>query len=155
VTRALPLLLTVCVTCACGVSPAVPDDVARPSVIGIVTDITQQRDGVLVGFEGGGTHLVPIGAAELTGTIEEGRLLIYGDEPRPNGPSPWFAAVRGDPSGCFRVPVNGEIRDNRLALSLGFSVALSEDWDEAGESFVEAPPVGFCLNERGEAVRTD
>lgn len=39
-----------------------------------------------------------------------------------------------------------------MATSFGFSLPLSQEWSETDESFVNLPPVGFCLDESGEVV---
>jgi len=138
-------------------APGVPDEAAFPSVIGIVKGLEREPDGVLVELADGSSVLVPNGANDLTGSIELGRLVFYGESGLAgDNDGPWFAAIRSLPSGCYRVPVNGEVRDDRLALSLGFSVPLSEEWpeNETETRFVNSPPVGFCLNEAGEADGT-
>jgi hypothetical protein len=132
----------------------VPDEVAIPDTIGIVSSIDQEPEGARVTLEDGATVLLPNGSRDLTGAAEVGRLLIVG-EGRPADPDGgvWYAAVRAFPSGCFDLPGNGEVRGDRMALSLGFSLPLSDDWDETETTFVESPSVGFCLDESGAVVR--
>jgi hypothetical protein len=48
-------------------APDVPDVVAVPSTIGIVSGIEQQSDGALVTLVDGATVLLPNGASDLTG----------------------------------------------------------------------------------------
>jgi hypothetical protein len=40
-----------------------------------------------------------------------------------------------------------------MALSDGFSLPLSEDWSETETTFVNSPPVAFCLDDSGAVVR--
>lgn len=65
----------------------------------------------------------------------------------------WYAAVRAYPSGCFYIDANGEVQGDRLALSEGFGLPLSPDWNETETRFVKSPPVGFCLDDSGAVVR--
>lgn len=135
-------------------APAVPDEVAVPITIGMIATSEQRDEGRLVTLEAGSTVLLPNAATDLTGPAADGRLLIVG-EGRPAAPDGgvWYAAVPVLPSGCFDLAANGEIRGDRMALSLGFSLPLSDDWDETETTFVELPPVGFCLDESGAVVR--
>jgi len=135
-------------------APGVPDDVVVPITIGMIAAIDQEAEGARVTFEDGETVLLPNGARDLTGQAEVDELLIVG-EGRPAAPDGgvWYAAVRALPSGCFRLSANGEVRGDRMAFSLGFSLPLSDDWDETETTFVELPPVGFCLDDSGAVVR--
>ena len=139
----------------CGVATEVPAAVTEPSVIGVIEVYEQTSDGALLTLEGGETVLLPPGSRELTGPVETGRLLIVGE----GGPGPlagdwWYSSLRRWPSGCFEIASNGEVRGERLALSEGFSVPLSDEWNETEVRFVDSPAVGFCLDSSGEAVRT-
>jgi hypothetical protein len=40
-----------------------------------------------------------------------------------------------------------------MALSEGFSLALSDEWDQPETTFVQSPVVGFCLDDSGTVVR--
>jgi hypothetical protein len=136
-------------------APAVPEDVALPTTIGVIAEIDQGTEGAMLALESGATVLLPIGARDLTGQAEVGRLLILG-EGMPAAPDGgvWYAAVPSRPSGCFVLSrANGEVRGDRLALSLGFSLPLSDEWSEAETTFVQSPPVGFCLDDSGAVVR--
>lgn len=135
-------------------APTVPEDVAVPSTVGVVGEIAQQSDGALVTLEDGGTVLLPNGARDLTGPAEVGRLIIVGHG-GPDAPdrSVWYAAVRSWGPDCFRIVANGEIRGGRMALSEGFSLPLSDRWDETETSFVSSPVRGFCLDDFGAVVR--
>jgi hypothetical protein len=132
----------------------VPDDVVAPTTIGVIATSEQQDDGRLVTLEDGTAVLLPNGATDLTGPPADGRLLIVG-EGRPAAPDGgvWYAAVAALPSGCFDLPANGEVRDDRMALSEGFSLPLSDEWDETETTFVNTPVVGFCLDDSGAVVR--
>ena len=132
----------------------VPDDVAVPQTVGIISFIEQGRAGASVTLQEGGKVLLPNGAPDLTGAAEVGRLLIMG-EGRPAAPDGgvWYAAVPLWPQGCFYLESNGEIRGDRMALSLGFTLPLSDEWDEAEAWFVEYPTIGFCLDDSGAVVR--
>jgi hypothetical protein len=57
------------------------------------------------------------------------------------------------PPECFYIPANGEVRGERMALSEGFSLPLSDHWDEPETTFVQSPVVGFCLDDSGTVVR--
>lgn len=135
-------------------APTVPEDVVTPTTIGIISTSEQRDDGRLVTLRDGSGLLIPIGATDLTGPAADGRLLIMG-EGSPAAPEGgvWYAAVRALPSGCFDLPANGEVRGDRMALSLGFSLPLNDEWDETTETFVETPVVGFCLDAEGTVVR--
>jgi hypothetical protein len=136
-------------------APQVPDDVAIPDTIGIIASSQQEDDGRLVTLEDGTRVLLPNDATDLTGPAADGRLLIIGQggPAAPDG-GVWYAAVPLRPSGCFILSrANGEIRGDRLALSLGFSLPLSDQWDESETTFVQSPPVGFCLDDAGTVVR--
>ena len=137
-------------------APTAPSDVVVPTTIGLIARIEQRNEGELVTLEDGKTVLLPNVAHDLTGPTEDGRLLIVG-EGRPANPDGgvWYAAVRAQPSGCFRIAANGEVRGDRLALSEGFSLPLSEAWAESETSFVEDALAGFCLDESGAVVRPD
>ena len=135
-------------------APDVPDEVVAPSTVGVITDLAQQDDGVLATLDDGSTVLLPIGARDLIGGPEIGRLLIVGEGgPAESTEGVWYAALRALPSGCFDLPVNGEVRGERMALSVGFSLPLSDTWSETETRFVNSPPVGFCLDESGAVVR--
>jgi hypothetical protein len=136
-------------------APVVPDDVVVPTTIGVIVTSEQTDDGRLVTLEDGGTALLPNAATDLTGPAADGRLLIVGEggPAAPDG-GVWYAAVPMRPSGCFVLSrANGEVRGDRMALSEGFSLPLSDEWTEAETSFVQSPPVGFCLDESGAVVR--
>lgn len=135
-------------------APTVPDEVVVPLIIGVIASSEQTDDGRLVTLDDGGTVLLPNAATDLTGPAADGRVLIVG-EGRPAAPDGgvWYAAVHALPSGCFDLAANGEVRGDRMALSLGFSLPLGDDWDEAETNFVESPPVGFCLDGSGAVVR--
>lgn len=135
-------------------APSVPEDVVVPATIGVIATSEQQGDGRLVTLEGDSTVLLPNGATDLTGPAADGRLLIVGEggPAAPDG-GVWYAAVRALPSGCFDLPANGEVRGDRMALSLGFSLPLDDEWDETETTFVETPVVGFCLDDSGTVVR--
>lgn len=135
-------------------APTVPDEVVVPLIIGVIAAIDQEAEGALVTLEDGATVLLPNGARDLTGQAEVDELLIVGGgRPADSDGGVWYASVRALPSGCFDLPANGEVRGDRMALSLGFSLPLSEDWVEAETTFVESPPVGFCLDDSGAVVR--
>lgn len=132
----------------------VPDSVAMPTSIGVMKEAGVSNAGASVTLEDGQHLLIPRGAVELTGAPNVGELLITGSgrEANPDG-GPWYASIPRSGSGCFLIAANGEVRGDRLALSLGFSVPLSDRWDETETRFVESPSVGFCLDAEGRAVR--
>jgi hypothetical protein len=136
-------------------APPVPDEVAIPTTTGLIARSEQRDDGRLVTLEDGSSVLLPNGATDLTGPAADGRLLIVGDG-RPAAPDGgvWYAAVPSWPSGCFYLDANGQVRSDRMALSLGFSLPLSDEWEEAETTFVQSPVVGFCLDNAGAVVGT-
>lgn len=135
-------------------APQVPDDVAIPATIGIIASSQQSDDGRLVTLEDGSRILLPNDATELTGPAADGRLLITGGgKPAAPGGGVWYAAVPRWSSDCLYLAANGEVRGDRMALSLGFSLPLSNQWSEAETIFVETPSVGFCLDDAGAVVR--
>lgn len=135
-------------------APQAPDEVVVPTTIGLIATSEQEDDGRLVILEDGSRVLLPNGAADLTGPAADGRLLILGQGgPRAPDGGVWYAAVRALPSECFDLPANGVVRGDRMALSLGFSLELNDEWDEAETTFVETPVVGFCLDDSGTVVR--
>lgn len=149
----LATVLPALVLAVCARADEVPTEVAEPSVIGVIEDYEQRGDGAFLELDTGETVLIPPRSRELTGPVETGRLLIVGEgRPPADDGDQWFASIRASPSGCFPIAANGEVRGDRLVLSEGFSVALSEEWDETEARFVDSPPVGFCLNSSGEAV---
>ncbi len=99
------------------------------------------------------SRCLPLDATDLTGQPNDGELVIVGTGGTAESSiGVWFAAVRAYSSGCFELPANGEVRSGRMATSFGFSLPLSEAWSETDESFINLPPVGFCLDESGEVV---
>ncbi len=53
---------------------------------------------------------------------DEGDLLIYGEAPLlGDGVTRWRAAAP-DEGRCYRLSVDGEIRDSQMALTLGFGL---------------------------------
>lgn len=132
----------------------VPDSVAIPTSIGVMREVVFPRTGASITLEDGETVEIAHGASELTGPLNEGALLIAGHGgPADKQGAGWYASVPARSPDCYFVSVNGEVRGDRLALSLGFSVPLSARWDETETRFVESPSVGFCLDEEGRAVR--
>ncbi|MGH2385048.1 MAG: hypothetical protein ACRDGB_08380 [Candidatus Limnocylindria bacterium] len=108
-------------------------------------------------LEDGRVVVISHEAQRLAGpTAAEGELLIYGEEPLPDGEGgPWIVGVRGYPNGCYLITANGEIRGDRMALSLGFSLPLADDFDTEGRSgrtFVDAPTNSFCLDADGQVT---
>ena len=136
-------------------APPVPDEVAIPATIGLIAESEQRDDGRLVTLEDGTRVLLPNGGTDLTGPAADGRLLVVGEgrPPAPDG-GVWYAAVPSWPSGCFYLDANGEVRGDRMALSLGFSLPLSDAWSETETTFVQSPVVGFCLDRTGAVVGT-
>ena len=134
----------------------VPDEVATPSVVGVIESRDRQADGTHIELRDGTTLVIPNGATVIAGVAEERELLIYGEDGIPGrSEGPWYAAVSRLSSGCYDVPVNGEVRGDRMALSYGFSLPLSDEWSETETEFIQSPPVGFCLDESGAVTRTD
>jgi hypothetical protein len=136
-------------------APTVPTDVVAPTTVGMIAKSEQRDDGILLTLENGETVVLPPDATDLTGQPNDGELVIVGTGgPAESSSGVWFAAVRAYSSGCFELTANGEVRGDRMATSFGFSLPLSEDWSETDRSFVNLPPVGFCLDESGEVVGT-
>ena len=132
----------------------VPDEVVAASSAGLVTSAEISGDARLLTLAGGEELLIPLDATELYGLPDEGELILFGrDGPANSDTDTWFASFSEQGSGCYELPANGEVRGDRLATSLGFSVPLSDEWNETAHVFVDSPAVGFCLNESGQAWR--
>ena len=152
----LLVLAVVVVSTACqtplGAQP-VPDEVATPSVVGVISSREIRDDGRLLTLATGVELLLPFDATELYGLAGEEKLIVFGTGgPAVSESNTWYAVFSERGSGCYEMPANGEVRGERLATSLGFSVPLSAEWTESEDVFVNSPQVGFCLNESGEAT---
>lgn len=133
----------------------VPEDVVEPATIGVVADLERGDDGALTTLGDGREVLIPNGAKELSGPAEEGALLIVGrGGPAGSDEAVWYASLQSGPSGCYWIAANGEVRGQRMALSEGFSLPLSDDWAEAETVFINSPTVEFCLDASGAVVRS-
>lgn len=132
----------------------VPEHVVEPATIGVVASLARRDDGALATMADGSEVLIPNGARELTGPAEESALLIVGTGgPAESDDGVWYASLRSGPSGCYWIAANGEVRGQRLALSAGFSLPLSDQWDEAETVFINSPTVEFCVDASGAVVR--
>jgi hypothetical protein len=133
---------------------SVPDEVVAPSSAGLITSAETRGDVHLVMLATGEELRVPVGATELYGLPGPGRVILFGSGgPATSDTDTWFAVLSQYGSGCYELPANGEVRGDRLATSLGFSVPLSDEWNETEDRFVDSPAVGFCQNDQGEAWR--
>lgn len=81
------------------------------------------------------------------------KAIVGGGEPAAPDGGVWYASLPALPSGCYRIVANGEIRGDRMALSNGFSLPLSDAWDDPDRRFVSSPVRGFCLDDEGAAMR--
>ncbi len=132
---------------------SVPDDVVEPVVVGVVADSEQQGSERIVTLEDGTQFSLTPDAVSLGAAVAEGFLLIAGHGgPKVADDDVWYSGVPPASSGCFDLSANGEVRDGRMALSHGFSLPLSEDWEETETEFLSTPARGFCLNAQGEVV---
>ena len=135
-------------------APTVPAEVVTPTTIGLIESSELRDEGRLVELEDGSSVLLPTSAVDLTGPAADGRLLIVGQggSAAPDG-GVWYAAVHSWSPDCFRIVANGEVRGEWMALSEGFSLRLSDDWDEPETTFVGSPIRGFCLDDSGAVVQ--
>lgn len=131
----------------------VPDEIANPTAVGVISAREIGDDGRMLTLSTGEELLLPFDATELYGLAEEGKLIIFGTGgPAESESDTWYAVFTERGSDCYDMPANGEVRGDRLATSLGFSVSLSTRWSEPEDVFINSPPVGFCLDESGEAT---
>ena len=132
----------------------VPEDVVEPATIGVVASLARRDEGALATMDDSREVLIPNGAKELTGPAEEGALLIVGmGGPAESDDAVWYASLRSGPSGCYWIAANGEVRGQRMALSEGFSLPLSDQWGEAETVFINSPTIEFCIDASGAVVR--
>lgn len=132
----------------------IPDHVVEPETIGVVASLDRRDEGALATMDDGREVLIPNGARELTGPAEESALLIVGTGgPAGSDDGVWYASLRSEPSGCYWIAANGEVRGQRMALSEGFSLPLSDEWGEAETVFINSPTVEFCVDASGAVVR--
>lgn len=145
-----------------------PAKVVEPTVIGVVESITHSTRGRILLVDGTEITWDQV-AFEITDRPgAEGDLLIYGTDPIEGGDAPWMimvfpsvaTVVEGLPEraearpACYLLNANGEVRDDRMALSTGFSLPLADPTDEQwrqGE-FIDNVGHHFCLNEAGQVV---
>lgn len=131
---------------------AVPDEVVEPAVVGVVADSEQRGSERIVTIKDGTQFTLTPDAVSLGAAVAEGFLLIAGHGGLKVADEVWYTGVAPASPGCFDLNANGEVRDGRMALSHGFSLPLSEEWDETETEFVSTPALGFCLNAQGEVV---
>lgn len=132
----------------------VPEDVVEPATVGVVANLERRDEGALATMDDGREVPIPSGATELAGPAEERALLIVGmGGPAGSDDGVWYASLRPGPSGCYWIAANGEVRGQRMALSDGFSLPLSDQWDESETVFINSPTVEFCVDASGAVVR--
>lgn len=140
---------------ACTYPQPVPEDTTVPTAVGVVRSAGYGADAIHVVFEDGRELAIPADAEELSGPASPGTLLIVGefsDEADRSGF--WYAALGETLPGCYVLAANGEVRDGRMATSLGFSLPLGETWrEEAVDFHRNIPGGGFCVDATGAIAR--
>lgn len=145
-----------------------PAEAVEPAIIGVVESIAHGTEGRIVLVDGTEITWAQVALEITTRPGAEGDLLIYGTDPIEGGDAPWVimvppsvATVREGPPertearpACYLLDANGEVRDDRMALSTGFSLPLADPSDEQWQQgeFIDNLGHHFCLDEAGQVV---
>ncbi|HEX2766000.1 MAG TPA: hypothetical protein VHR55_05150 [Candidatus Limnocylindria bacterium] len=144
--------------------PRPPAEVVEPTIVGVVESIAHDTRGRILLVDGTEITWDQVAFEITTRAGSEGDLLIYGTDPIDGGEAPWMimvppsVATVGEGSSarpaCYRLLANGEVRGDRMALSVGFSLPIADPSDnrwQQGE-FIDYPMRDFCLDEAGRVL---